>query len=699
MGMPEKQNDGMEGEQRLAAGGKETTTAAKADPAGAPPPLTQAYGGPYLLVNTAVNLAKCSQLAWQERRAASFLLSPGYCGFETPMGVAENRESGCYRPTARFASSPKPLTLGDAMATSGAAANPTMGFHSKTAYSVLLALFNVRLGRWVGNPTCDNTRAGSKPGSSLWPRIRGTVKWEEAWVQSSPRFSLWYLIKEAFNSTSDQDRFLQLSDGGHFDNLGLYALVKRRCRYIVCCDAGADGNFEYEDLGNAIRKCRIDLGVEIDIDVSSLHPGGDGHCEVPCAVGRIRYPSEKRAQSRVGTLIYIKPCKAVDMPSDVVNYALTHAVFPHETTADQFFSESQFESYRELGCHLARRALKLEGEENIARLFPRLQRRWYSRRNFESATFTRHAATLDQLFDRLRKDPQLALLDRQFYPSWREVFSDPPARREEAFWVPVTQPEVFRSCFYFCNSLIQLMENVFLDLDLQERQQYEHPDNRGWLNLFRHWSWSGMLRVTWALSAPTYGVRFQEFCKHTLGLGLGKPGWDTLGETEWNATRDYHAEGRRSQSEITGQITGEAAAVHLNFVEWQQICAILGEQYDSRIAVFRMSLELDVGGINRPNVKLPVAYAVVEDNKLLMYRVQDHVRKMGLGRQGLLLLLKVTNDPPQSAVLALGEENRMCRDLLASGEMMSEDAASKAVSHFSEMFDSVCHEWQRFPNA
>jgi hypothetical protein len=546
------------------------------------------------------------------------------------------------------------------MATSGAAANPTMGYHTKTAYAVLLALFNVRLGRWVGNPRVD-------------------AKWQ----RSSPGFALWYLIKEAFNSTSDEDGYLQLSDGGHFDNLGLYALVKRRCRYIVCCDAGADGDFKYEDLGNAIRKCRIDLGVDIQIDVSSLRPkeGEDG-CRVPCAVGRILY----RKENRVGTLVYIKPCKTMDMPSDVINYALMHSAFPHETTADQFFSESQFESYRGLGRHVALKVLGVSGATSVSKLFTKVQQRWYPTRESAAADFTRHAATLDDLFDRLSKDTKLSLLDKQFYPGWRAVFSESPAHRSEAFRIPLDDPDAFRSCFYFCNSLIQLMESVFIDLSFQEEKEYEHPDNRGWMNLFMHWSWSGMFRVTWTLSAATYGVRFQEFCEHVLGLRLGKLKLEQLGSAHWDATKDYHARPDIEQSPSADQSASKGLGGCFNFHEWEQITLMLGETFDETVAIYQLSLVLDIEVEGSAAIQLPVGYAVVENQQLRMYRVQDQLRKMGLGRNGLRELMEC------QSTLALSDKTRLCDDLILIGEADSPETSAEAVKRFDEMYDSVSHE-------
>ena len=90
--------------------------------------------------------------------------------------------------------------------------------------------------------------------------------------------------------TTDQRKWVYLSDGGHFENLGIYELVRRRCRFIIACDAGQDGAVTFGDLGNAIEKCRADFGVDIEIDVSKIRPGpGRTTSEWHCAVGSIRY--------------------------------------------------------------------------------------------------------------------------------------------------------------------------------------------------------------------------------------------------------------------------------------------------------------------------------------------------------------------------------------------------------------------------
>lgn len=286
-------------------------------------PLAQLRGQrPYLLVNAALNITDGKHLEWQERQSAAFVFAPGYCGYTFPGGAID-----AYRPTDRYLSRERlggdgngGVRLGAAMAVSGAAANPNSGYHSSPAVSFLLALFNVRLGRWCGNPRNDRT-----------------------WTNSSPGWGLYYLLKELFGATDENDGYLNLSDGGHFENLGLYELVRRRCRLIVVCDAGQDKDFQFEDLGNAVRKCRVDHGVEISIDPRPM-AGADPANRPRSVVGRIDY-----GDGQPGVLLYLKPLLRQDESVDVLHYAATHPDFPHQSTNDQWFDESQFESYRQLG--------------------------------------------------------------------------------------------------------------------------------------------------------------------------------------------------------------------------------------------------------------------------------------------------------------------------------------------------------------
>src|SRR5690606_31436458 len=210
----------------------------------------------YPLIGTALNLVAAKQLDWQDRKAASFCLSPGWCGYLPPDSRAGDAPVGdraaATAGTAKACDPPHgnslaaSLTLGGAIAISGAAVNPNMGYHSSPAVTFLLTLFDARLGWWLPNP-----RHPERPSAD-----------------SAPFFGRW-LLAELLGRTHAGGKFVHLSDGGHFENLGLYELVRRRCRFILCVDAAADPARAFGDLGNAVHKCRVDFGAEIDIDVSA----------------------------------------------------------------------------------------------------------------------------------------------------------------------------------------------------------------------------------------------------------------------------------------------------------------------------------------------------------------------------------------------------------------------------------------------
>ena len=303
---------------------------------------------PYHIINTTLNLSQGKNLAWQERKGASFSLTPLYCGYELAPTQGDATAQGnaavpAFRRTAKYGDRDGEecgFSLGMAMATSGAAADPNMGAMTSPALAFLMTVFNVRLARWSPNP------ARSK------------------WRDPSPGFGLGCLLQELFGLSNDESDFVNLSDGGHFENLGIYELVRRRCKIIVVVDAGADELRGFDDLGRAIRQCRIDFGVDISINLNSLRSPADTKRlpELGYVSGTIDYGADA-----AGTLIVIKPtlCIKRKEPADVLNYAAKNLSFPQQSTGDQFFDESQFESYRQLGEHIATACLTAHGAKLI----------------------------------------------------------------------------------------------------------------------------------------------------------------------------------------------------------------------------------------------------------------------------------------------------------------------------------------------
>jgi hypothetical protein len=354
---------------------------ANAAPVNALPTKPQPIDVPLHVINIALNVVAGKKLAWQQRKAESFTASPLHCG---------SYRVG-YRPTAEYGGTDG-ITLGTAMAISGAAASPNMGYHSSPVLSLVMTFFNARLGWWLPNPGPNG---------------------KTVWGDASPRFSLAPLLNEALGKTTDENKWVYLSDGGHFENLGLYEMVMRRCKRIIVVDGGCDLDFKLEDLGNAVRKTQIDLGVSITFDPAVALERGPAagnrhrfigrihysHCDLTQAqLNRLRQLEQleplgeaelkeygelssnknrnqeqerrflelkgRRARtvdeeteyeqlvSTDGVLVYIKASLNGNEPADVTQYYKSHDAFPHESTANQFFNESQFQSYVRLGMHV-----------------------------------------------------------------------------------------------------------------------------------------------------------------------------------------------------------------------------------------------------------------------------------------------------------------------------------------------------------
>ncbi len=315
---------------------------------------------PFHVINATLNLVGGTNLAWQNRKAASFTMSPlhsgSWClGYRHTNEYCRNKNLGDCSDVTRcnrlekdcvkddsgklVCQLPgKALRLGTAMAISGAAANPNMGYYSSSVVTFLMSLFNIRLGWWLGN-TGD---VGSKKDRF------GDYFFEK----SSPSVAVLPLLNETLGRTDKHKKFLNVTDGGHFENLALYEMVLRRCRFIVLSDGAADEEFKYGEIANAIQKCKVDLGVDIaftkEITIRSRNSKSEAGVErTRFSLGYITYPEQSQA---TGYLLYIRPTFYQDEePMDVRFYANANTKFPHQSTGDQMYDEKQFEAYRRLG--------------------------------------------------------------------------------------------------------------------------------------------------------------------------------------------------------------------------------------------------------------------------------------------------------------------------------------------------------------
>ena len=164
------------------------------------------------------------------------------------------------------------------------------------------------------------------------------------------------LLREAAGLMNDTHRWVNVSDGGHIENLASIELLRRRCKYIVIGDGEADPEHHFGGLATLVRTARIDLGVHIEIDLTALRLGEDRLSRSHSAIGRIHYPAPDDKEP--GYLLYLKSSITGDEDEVIQQYRHANPSFPHESTADQFFGEGQFEAYRSLGQHMAKQVLK-----------------------------------------------------------------------------------------------------------------------------------------------------------------------------------------------------------------------------------------------------------------------------------------------------------------------------------------------------
>ena len=279
------------------------------------------------ILNMALNLTGGEKLQWQDRKAESFTVSPLHAGSYW-LGYRRSKYYG----------GDDGITLGASIAISGAFVSPNMGFMmTSPVVRFLMAVFNVRFGWWLGNPGPSG---------------------DETFQLDSPRLSVIPFFNEAIGRTDDKSRYVYLSDGGHFENLGLYEMVLRRCRFIVVCDATTDPDYAFESLAMSIRQIRVDLGVPIDIPEMAVGVPSQNLKSKYCAIGRIKYSCVDKKNKDDdndeydGVLIFIKPSLIGQEPRDVINYWQAQASFPQEAITDQWFSEAQFESYRALASSI-----------------------------------------------------------------------------------------------------------------------------------------------------------------------------------------------------------------------------------------------------------------------------------------------------------------------------------------------------------
>jgi hypothetical protein len=367
--------------------------------------ITLQYG-PYHLINTALNVQDSKTANRRGRNADFFVFTPRFLGSKSTGYVAtrdaEDVAVGLDLPTA--------------MAVSGAAVSSSMGAQSINPLTATLALLNIRLGYWMRNPLRLKEAKPLRPQS----RFRAVAEFR----RKRNFVANYYFLAELFGLLSDQFRSVYLTDGGHIENLGIYELLRRRCRVIIAVDAEADPQMAFGSFNTLERYALIDLGIRIDlpwqeVTNESLATGkeidekGDAekHHGPHCAIGEINYPG-----GRKGILIYIKASITGDENDYIFHYKKRYGDFPHETTLDQMFSEEQFEAYRALGFHAAYGLF--DRSDSFAHLDP-----------VTNDDVRKQIADLDQLFPRIASENPPR--QKQAFAEWLPRARRPQRRRAD----------------------------------------------------------------------------------------------------------------------------------------------------------------------------------------------------------------------------------------------------------------------------
>ncbi|EMI17105.1 membrane protein containing Patatin domain protein [Rhodopirellula maiorica SM1] len=287
---------------------------------------------PYHLINASLNAPAGHREALRGRTADFFMFSKHFCG----------SESTGYFATENIEETDPSVDLATAVAISGAAASPFMGVNN-SRFNFWAALFNVRLDYWLRVPNREKGMWDGNPGPLYW-------------------------LRQFIGDVRDTYPYVNLSDGGHIENMGIYELLRRRCRYIVLVDGECDPGITCGSFLQVIRYAKIDFGIDIKIDLSRLK-FADARAETDAGIPTETPPTGKAASPTVdyhfalgeidygdgktGWLLYLKSSISGNEGKAIESYREREPEFPHQSTADLAYDEEQFESYRALGEHIA----------------------------------------------------------------------------------------------------------------------------------------------------------------------------------------------------------------------------------------------------------------------------------------------------------------------------------------------------------
>jgi hypothetical protein len=358
----------------------------------------QEHGGPLHLINVTVNetVSGLSNIEQRDRKGLSFAIGPAGLSarrldhalfaeqkpFERPRFAAVQAIADVVPPevgsdpnvpkekrfhvfgdnTGRDPLYVEMPPVGAWVGMSGAAFTTGLGARTNLATSLLLGLFNVRLGYWW-NSEIQPYRRNGVARRTRSQRFAAVVA---GWFPAHVAFADELLAR--FHGVGR--RHWYLSDGGHFENTGCYELIRRQVPFIICCDCGCDPNYNFEDVANLVRKARVDFDAEIRFldgtalkgldaetrkiigPLSALRPRADKDEGQKLASAHAALATINYAGGASGWLLLIKPTLSANLSRDVLHYAVDNPPFPQQSTMDQFFDEAQWESYRHIGWQI-----------------------------------------------------------------------------------------------------------------------------------------------------------------------------------------------------------------------------------------------------------------------------------------------------------------------------------------------------------
>jgi hypothetical protein len=466
--------------------------------------MTELVGRPLHLVCCAANDLSGDQVETLGRGARSAVLSKH--------GFSIGRHFHRWTPVSV-------QRLGAAVTASAAAFNSNMGQISVRvgpAVAFLMSALNLRLGLWLRHPAAAAPAPRRWPGVLFYREMGGLTSASGRIVPG--RLPNWDL------------RDVHLSDGAHFENLALYELIRRHCRYVLVSDCGADPTVAFDDLGNVLRRIREDFGVDIQLDVSALRPGPDGRSRQHVAVGTIHYSPTDR-----GILLYVKPSLTGDEPTDVLQYKTRNTAFPHEGTGDQFYDEAQWESYRRLGLHAAECIFEfVRAESSDATkvsadwVFAEAGHQW----GLTPQGLEERVLAMTQRFGALEADlhqrPLRGVL-KEVFPEMTQLPSDllqtyeprEPVGAQRGAAAPPDAETALATELTLLLRVTQLMEDAWLTCHLDTL--WSHPLNLGWINLFARWATAPTFRFWWPLLGPMFSPGFRRFVEQRFPMPPDEP--------------------------------------------------------------------------------------------------------------------------------------------------------------------------------